>query len=312
MRSKIFKNIYTIFSLLFLLGYVTILVLLTERVLESCFTNFLRLYYSQVNLTGLVTDSHPVINLVGLIITAYLWFRLVKALITVTLRFINYRYFINSLVAINKGNVLIIKNKSNLLFTAGIKNPQIWISENLLKLLDQAQYEAVISHERSHVLNKDPLWKTLNEFLKEAFPPIPKLKMVIDKFNIVIELTADEYAIQKTSSESLLAALLLLMKKTGEIDNPLLVGFKSNSERLQILTKKKKLNHFAISSYSSALLVSFTFLAVALVSFNLFNHCSDPKNCISMYTTNGMLSSNQTESCNELPVTHNQLFSPIQ
>ncbi|HRN69684.1 MAG TPA: M56 family metallopeptidase [Candidatus Woesebacteria bacterium] len=297
---------------MFLLGYLTTLVVLTQKMLESCFVNFLRLYSNQVNLPSLVTDFHPVINLFGLIIATYLWYRFAKAVISTIISVISYRNFVNSLITVNKGNISIIKNKQDLLFTAGLRNPKIWISENLLQLLNKSQYNAVISHEYSHVLNKDPFWKTLNEFLKVALPPVPKLKQIIDKFNVAIELVADEYAIQQTNTESLLTALLLLMKKAYTFNNPLLVGLNGSSERLEILTQKKRFNHFAVSTYSSAVLGFFAFTVVSLLSINLFNHCSNPANCLFLYTNERKKTVIQEESCNDLPMTHNQLFSPVQ
>ena len=312
MKNEVFKKIYICLSLLLLLGYLSTLILLTWRLLEGCFVNFLQLNNNQIDFFRLIMNVHPIVNLAGLALATYLWFRFAKALISTVKRFFSYRSFIQSLVAIDKKNILIIKNKTDLLFTAGIRNPKIWISENLLRLLDRSQYKAVISHEYNHILNKDPLWKTLNEVLKEILPPIPRLKTVIDKFNIVIELAADEYAIQKTNSESLLSALLILMKKANTVDNPLLVGISGNSERLQILTSKKRLNHFAISSYSSILLGFFVVVIVTLLSFNLFNHdCNDPRNCIYLYTLERKMKSG-TDSREDLLISHNMNYTPVK
>ncbi len=101
-----------------------------------------------------------------------------------------------------------------LAFAYGFFSVRIVISSKVVELLDEVELTAVILHEQSHCLQKDPLRIFLVQTFFAAFAHLPIFKPMIDYFILTMEINADNYALKHLGEQdwSLAAALLKLLK----------------------------------------------------------------------------------------------------
>jgi beta-lactamase regulating signal transducer with metallopeptidase domain len=103
--------------------------------------------------------------------------------------------------------------------TMGFLNPKIILSTGLLNLLDKNEVEAVIYHELYHKKHRDPLKIFLLSLFASIMWYIPILKWFHQKYKIVREILADNYAINRQGTSVDLGSALLKMLKTGNRAN---------------------------------------------------------------------------------------------
>ncbi|WP_144550333.1 M56 family metallopeptidase [Bacillus sp. X1(2014)] len=119
-------------------------------------------------------------------------------------------------------DILVINHKDPLAFTFGFSNPVIVLSTTLIEMLDAKELEAVIYHETSHQRYYDGIKVFILQMISESIWYIPLTRWSYQNYRIMIELVADEYAINRMGSElGLGSALLKLIKKQLKVNSNL-------------------------------------------------------------------------------------------
>jgi len=114
--------------------------------------------------------------------------------------------------------LLVISHPTPLALTMGFIRPKIVLSTGLMNLISDEELEAVISHEMYHKENRDPLKIFLMELCSSTMWYIPILDWCNQKYKIMKELLADEYAIEKQQTSVHLGSALLKMLKVSKYE----------------------------------------------------------------------------------------------
>ncbi len=92
-------------------------------------------------------------------------------------------------------------------FTHGLTNPHVAISGGLVESLSDAELEAVLEHERYHVLHRDPLKVFVTRLLAPTLFFLPALRDLRSRYVAARELAADRRALHKHGQRPLAGAL---------------------------------------------------------------------------------------------------------
>lgn len=122
---------------------------------------------------------------------------------------------INQTYSNGEDEFIVISHPSPLAITMGFVRPKIVLSTGLISLLNSGELKAVISHEMYHKENKDPLNIFLMSLCSSTMWYIPILKWFNQKYRIMKELLADDYAIAKQETSVNLGSALLKMLKVS-------------------------------------------------------------------------------------------------
>lgn len=94
-------------------------------------------------------------------------------------------------------------------FCIGWLRPRIYLSQGALDVLDEAERDAVIAHERHHARRRDPLRLLLARSLGEGLFFLPVLRRLAQRYEDLAELAADEAAVNAARGTRPLASALL-------------------------------------------------------------------------------------------------------
>jgi Zn-dependent protease with chaperone function len=100
-------------------------------------------------------------------------------------------------------------------FCAGLVRPRIFVSTGAVRGLSPAELEAVLMHERHHLVRRDPLRILLARALGEALFFVPAVKRLARRYEQLAEVAADEAAIAAVESPGTLASALLTFGERG-------------------------------------------------------------------------------------------------
>lgn len=117
-----------------------------------------------------------------------------------------------------KNDIIVISHPAAIALTMGLVRPKIVISTGLMNLLNDNELEAVMYHEIYHKESRDPLKIFLISLCSSTIWYMPILKWFNQKYRIVNELLADEFAIEKQQTSVNLGSALLKMLKVGKRD----------------------------------------------------------------------------------------------
>jgi Zn-dependent protease with chaperone function len=106
------------------------------------------------------------------------------------------------------GRVDLIDTPEPCSFTYGLVRPRVAVSTGLLERVDDDELAAVLTHERYHVTNRDPAKVFLTRTLPRAFPYLPVLGALHERYLTSRELAADRRAIDRCGPRPLTGALL--------------------------------------------------------------------------------------------------------
>lgn len=114
-------------------------------------------------------------------------------------------------------DIIVISYPTPLAITMGFFSPKIVISTGLVNLLTEEELDAVIAHEMYHKNNRDPLKIFVLSLISSTLRYIPILKWFHQKYRIIQEVLADEYAIERQATSASLSSALLKMLKIGKM-----------------------------------------------------------------------------------------------
>jgi beta-lactamase regulating signal transducer with metallopeptidase domain len=95
-------------------------------------------------------------------------------------------------------------------FTQGLARPRVWLSTGLVDLLEPAELQAVLRHERHHLHHRDPLRVLLSRSLAHGLFFVPLASTLRDAYLLDKEIDADAAS---GADESLAGALLKLLRR---------------------------------------------------------------------------------------------------
>lgn len=194
--------------------------------------------------------------------------------------------FIGSLRVVGRrGSIVCFNSERGEIFTAGIFQPKIFISNNLSKMHTDKEIRAMIAHEKQHVKTKDPLRTTLVVLVGKMLPEIPGKEKMIRFFNTLTEVCADREAETKMSDR--LPVISALYKRLEMANSNILTGinfFSSQSERISILVGKSRLQKGGVWGLGAVLAVGVIILAGVVTKINFYD-CSHLVNCLLSFSS---------------------------
>lgn len=141
---------------------------------------------------------------------------------------------------------------------------RVVLSEGTLTSLGDAEIDAIVSHERSHLRARHDLVLEAFTAVHEAFPRVVRSKAALGSVKLLIELLADDSAVKVTGPKPLARALVACAKSTAP-QGALAAGGPTTLIRVQRLAGQHGDVRVATAAYvgSAAILVVPT-LAVAV------------------------------------------------
>lgn len=106
------------------------------------------------------------------------------------------------------GRVDVVRAPHPYSFCYGLLRPRICLSTGLVRLLSEAEIEAVLLHERYHLRHRDPLKILLARVLGHAFFFLPLVAELGRHYQLATEVAADREVIQVQGHRVALALVL--------------------------------------------------------------------------------------------------------
>lgn len=121
------------------------------------------------------------------------------------------------------GRIDLVEDDRPFSFTYWFIRPRICISTGMLRRLSRDELRAVISHERYHLLHRDPLRIVVARYFAAGLYVVPVVDDLVGHYALLKEVEADEDAVRATGAVRPLArALYKLMPHADEMDMGLL------------------------------------------------------------------------------------------
>lgn len=120
-------------------------------------------------------------------------------------------------------------------FCQGLRKPQICVSTGLIDRLSQEEIRAVLLHESSHLLNRDPVKFLGTRVLASALQMLPVVYELQQRYQLAREISADRLAVQGTNVTALANALLKVIasdQSRVELANAPVGAFDVTRERI--------------------------------------------------------------------------------
>lgn len=182
------RKIYLTVMLAALASYIYFIVQLGKVIIHSCITEIISAQQGARAINTLITSPKFYLYIVAITLLLFLAIKIFGALTKATFTLIKTNIFIKGLeIKKNEGNLVIIRSKKKLAFTAGFLNPKIYVSDTLIKNLSESQYEEVIRHELTHVRNRDPLMKLIVGTINSGIPTLFLRNILSNAFLNIIE-----------------------------------------------------------------------------------------------------------------------------
>lgn len=104
--------------------------------------------------------------------------------------------------------VILVKDKNLFSFCCGIFSPSIVVSTGLVKSLTDKELEAVLLHEQSHLISRDPIKVLLGKTFSSMFFFLPIFRELNKNIEAVNELLADQWTINHQENPAFLRGAL--------------------------------------------------------------------------------------------------------
>jgi hypothetical protein len=110
------------------------------------------------------------------------------------------------------GRVKVVDSSERFSFAYGALAPRVAISRGLVEVAESEELEAVLSHERYHVRNLDPLKVMLSRALPRSFYYVPVLDGLHTRYVAARELAADRRALWSHGRQPLAGVLYKVVR----------------------------------------------------------------------------------------------------
>ena len=116
----------------------------------------------------------------------------------------------------NKNRIVEVRDLKPVVFCFGLFNPKVCISNGLIKILSRDELEAVLLHENSHMIAKEPIKLFVIKLFYSIFFFLPGIKTYVNKYITFSELAADELATNNFSDRLKLARAIFKISQEEE------------------------------------------------------------------------------------------------
>src|SRR3989344_1885290 len=170
-----------------------------------------------------------------------------------------------------EGKIIIFHNPKPVAFCLGIGDPRVYLSTKLLALMNKKEIEAIILHEKYHLINRDTFLAVTVNFLRGLFVLFPIVTDIMESLIRQKETNADQYSLNYFKNPKIVLSAFKKLISCGSTTSPslaYLVSFfpaDTLEHRIKILKREKT---FVLSFNVKHLLVSF-FTFITLLSFLL-------------------------------------------
>lgn len=167
-----------------------------------------------------------------------------------------------------QNKIIIFDNSRLMAFCLGILHPKIYLSSNVLKNMSNSEIEAIILHERQHVIGKDNLLMLFLNLIKTAFFFFPIVTDFVNNLEIQREIKADQSVVRETGRKiNIISALrkIIESKPNYVYANAFSESF-SIEPRIRSLVGKK--NRWFSIKYSSVVVSLSVFLFLANITLS--------------------------------------------
>lgn len=107
-----------------------------------------------------------------------------------------------------KDKVILVKDRNLFSFCCGIFSPHIVITTSLVQSLADKELEAVLLHEQSHLISKDPIKVLIGKTLSSMFFFLPIFRELHKNIEAVNELLADQWTVNHQENSTFLRGAL--------------------------------------------------------------------------------------------------------
>lgn len=115
-------------------------------------------------------------------------------------------------VASSSGSALKVTDDVPFAFCHGLIKPRVFVSTGLISLLEPAEADVVLLHERLHAQRLDPLKIFLAHVITSAFFWLPASKTVRNRFLLNLETRVDDMVAKTQGTPAVLATLSKLLR----------------------------------------------------------------------------------------------------
>lgn len=161
--------------------------------------------------------------------------------------------------------VLIFTQEKPQAFCFGVRNPKIYISTGLLRLVDQKELGVILRHEKYHLEHSDNLTLLLAAVIESLFPFFPVVSDFIRAYRTDREVAADKVAMtnptDKQSLKDVLKKLIQYEPDTNPVFLPAMMSVDTLEARIRSINlidtghKMISIQNLSISALSLAVLL---------------------------------------------------------
>jgi hypothetical protein len=222
------------------------------------------------------------IHLAGLMLLVYLINRVGKAIISEFGRINKTNRLIKSFEVRHTDEFNVINHKAKYAFTFGLFHPKVYISKGVKKTFTKSEFDSIVLHENAHAYSKDPMRQLIIRFIKNATPSLPFKSFVFDSYDVLTELSADEFAFKNINSKKPLLSSLLKFSDYDDKFEFSLSHFSMSNSRILILIEEKQFLTYLYFSFISILIIATFLNALILYKANIFIDCNHLVECFQM------------------------------
>lgn len=258
--------------------YIATLFAFLIELVESCITEIFLNRTSADVIRIIIDEPRFYAYIAGILLILYLMTRALITLFIFCLSIIKTRLFIKKLfIKKEMAGFTLFKSINKNAFTAGFIFPKTYISDSLVENVSKKTLNQIISHEKNHAKNRDPLKLLIFTTLLQILPPFLFKKEIINDFIRDAENSAQinsEYLFQIDKISKKLA----ISNYGGNLEEEL---FNNNG---------------FYKSWFSLVMCLFSFIFLFAISgftqSNPLSACSNPSTCLSI---------GNAESLNNMP-----------
>lgn len=163
-----------------------------------------------------------------------------------------------------KEEIIVLSHPTPIALTMGFIKPKIILTTGLINLLTLDELTAVISHEQYHKEHRDPFKVFLLSLSSSMIWYIPIQQWIYEKYRVIQEVLADEFAIKEQKTSVNLGSALLKMLKLGKSGKMpfVYVSFADTSVNYRIKNILDPVNHHRLKIPLRTVCISLTIFSL--------------------------------------------------